>query len=135
MYVSIVLAGNGANSGFLLALAATAFLGFSLVSLVHDKAAHFTAFCVLTFLFYWLVDFGQLFFRLVASTFVVCTVGASVSLEWMQEFINPRRIFDTRDILFNAFGSLCGLLGAVALQLYKANSRMEPYEALEMEQV
>lgn len=42
-------------------------------------------------------------------TLVVCTFGASIGLEIVQSLINPARVFDVYDILFNVLGSLLGL--------------------------
>ncbi|RLV94528.1 hypothetical protein JA1_001748 [Spathaspora sp. JA1] len=42
-------------------------------------------------------------------TFLICTCGASVSSEIIQHVVNPTRVFDIFDILFNIGGSLCGL--------------------------
>lgn len=123
------------NKGFVLALIITAILGFSLIHLVHDKVAHFTCFYLLTFLFYWLIDFGQSFTILVGVSFFVCTVSGSIVLEFLQGIVNPARVYDTQDIIANIAGSCSGLISAIALQLYKVSRRMETYQELPMSQI
>lgn len=78
-----------------------AYLGFSLMQLNHDKAIHFTTFFVLTaeFFFIWQT------YRPWKFTFVVMTLGASILLEYVQNFVNPNRRFDYVDILYNVHGS------------------------------
>lgn len=123
------------NKGFVLALIVTAILGFSLIHLVHDKVAHFTCFYLLTFLFYWLIDFGQSFTSLVGVSFIVCTVSGSIVLEFLQGIVNPARVYDTQDIIANMAGSCSGLISAIAFQLYKVSRRMETYQELPMSQI
>lgn len=118
-----------------MALIVTAVLGFSLIHLVHDKAAHFSCFYLLTFLFYWLIDFGQSFTSLVGVSFLVCTVSGSIVLEFLQGIVNPARVYDTQDIVANIAGSCLGLLSAIALQLYQVSRRMETYQELPMSQI
>lgn len=85
------------------------YLGFADLSLPNDKVIHFTAFFVLTGLFYWCVDIpNRKLLRIVV--FVVCVVIAGIGSEFLQELINPRRQFDLGDIVCNECGSLLALL-------------------------
>lgn len=96
---------------FALSLAAAAYLGFALISLPYDKLVHFCVFLVLTIEFYYVFDTKNIR-RLRLATFFVCTIGASVGLEIVQEMVNPSRVFDPVDIAFNVTGSLLGLIVA-----------------------
>lgn len=71
------------------------------MQLNHDKAIHFTTFFALTaeFFFIWQT------YRPWKFTFVVMTLGASIFLEYVQNFVNPNRRFDYVDILYNVHGS------------------------------
>ena len=91
-------------------LAAAAYLGFSLVLLGHDKAIHYATFLALTAEFYMVFDTQHKLLRTVRLvTFIVCTVICSVVLEIIQPYVNPKRIFDLKDIVANVTGSLTGL--------------------------
>ncbi|ODV97748.1 hypothetical protein PACTADRAFT_31181 [Pachysolen tannophilus NRRL Y-2460] len=78
----------------------------------YDKALHFVVFMVLTALFYFLVDVRDLK-KLKILTFVICTVIASTTSEFLQDFLTgSRRKFDPMDILANMIGSAVGLIVA-----------------------
>lgn len=42
-------------------------------------------------------------------TILVCTGGAGIGLEILQNFVNPTRVFDINDIFCNIAGSLVGV--------------------------
>lgn len=42
-------------------------------------------------------------------TLLVCSVGAGVGLEILQNIVNPIRVFDINDIICNISGSLAGV--------------------------
>ena len=104
---------------FCATLLLAAYLGFSLIQLNHDKAIHFTTFFILTaeFFFLWKV------FRPWKFTFVVMTLGASILLEYVQNFINHNRRFDYVDILYNVHGS--GLALAMCCLVARRRTHIE----------
>lgn len=87
-----------------------AYLGFALIQLHHDKAMHFWAFLVLTVEFYFIFVTKRKELKILRyATFLICTVGASIGLEILQNMVNPTRVFDVNDIICNFTGSLVGL--------------------------
>lgn len=100
------------------------YLGFALLSFVHDKALHFFVFAVLTGEFFLIFQASKKSLKVLAIfTFCVCTVVASIVLEALQDYINPKRVFDIKDIYYNAFGSLCGLILAFVYQAWSLNKQ------------
>lgn len=99
-----------------------AYLGFSLIHLGHDKAIHFCTFFILTAEYFhiWHVH------RPWRITFVSMTLGASVTLEYAQNIINPARIFDYMDIAYNIAGSLLALVLCCLVQLAYSRRRRPP---------
>ena len=95
---------------FILSLLLAGYLGFALIHLPHDKLIHFLTFFILTMEFYFIFDTKNKSLKVLRLvTLVVCTFGASIGLEIVQSLINPARVFDVYDILFNVLGSLLGL--------------------------
>ncbi|KAM9930196.1 hypothetical protein OXX59_000697 [Metschnikowia pulcherrima] len=86
---------------FCISLMFAAFLGFSSITLGHDKAIHFVTFFVLTTEFYLLWETHRPW----KLTILIMTLGASVTSEYVQNFVNPNRKFDYMDIIFNIHGS------------------------------
>lgn len=80
------------------------YLGFASVHLVHDKVVHFVTFFILTAEFYYVFDTAAVR-TLRWLTVVICTVGGSVGLEFIQSLVNPARVFDVKDIACNVAGS------------------------------
>lgn len=67
-------------------------------------------------------------------TLLVCTFGASIGLEIVQSLVNPARVFDVFDILFNFLGSLLGLglsSGYHTWMVRRARSKRTRYRQLE----
>lgn len=97
---------------FGVSLCAAAYLGFALLHLGHDKAIHFTTFFILTAEFYFIWETHRPW----KLSFLVMTLGASISLEFVQGFVNPSRVFDPMDIVYNVHGSVLALVAcSVAL--------------------
>lgn len=100
-------------------LVAAGYLGFALIHLNHDKLIHALTFFIITIEVYWLFDTNNKSHKTVRLiTFLSCTVGASITLEVVQNVVNPSRIFDVYDIGFNMMGSLVGLGGCVVVHGY-----------------
>lgn len=59
-------------------------------------------------------------------------IGASVGLEYLQNFVNPARVFDYMDITYNVAGSGLALMSCVAVHAYKRRQR---YAAVESDEV
>lgn len=114
---------------FCITLLGAAYLGFSLIHLGHDKAIHFTTFFILTSEFYCLWDL----FRPWKITFVCMCLGASIGLEYLQNFINSARVFDYMDIAYNVAGSALALVSCVAVHTYKRRQRYTPIESDEVD--
>lgn len=51
------------------------------------------------------------------------TIGASISLEFLQNFVNPKRVFDPIDICFNCMGSLLSLVICQIFHTYNSYKR------------
>lgn len=51
------------------------------------------------------------------------TLGASISLEFLQNLVNPKRVFDPIDICFNCMGSLFSILFCVIVQSFRSYGR------------
>lgn len=81
----------------------------------HDKLTHFATFLILTAQFYFLWNLARPWKLTVAAM----TVGASIGLEYLQNWVNPARKFDPVDILYNISGSAL----AVVLCLYFTRDR------------
>mgnify|MGYP001045221245 CR=1 FL=1 len=80
------------------------------MQLQHDKLLHFFMFMVLTMEFYFVFDTQHKSNRIVRLlTFVICTIGGSISSEIIQGTVNPKRVFDVYDIVCNMMGSLGGI--------------------------
>lgn len=114
---------------FCVSLLAAAYLGFSLIHLGHDKAIHFATFFILTAEFYWLWEL----LRPWKITCVCMCLGASVGLEYLQNLVNPARVFDYFDIAYNVAGSVLALVGCMAVHAYKRRQRYTPIESDEVE--
>lgn len=90
---------------------AAAYLGFALISFRHDKLVHFAVFATLTAEIYFLFDIHKPW----TLTFVLATFGC-FALEYLQSFVNPARMFDAEDILYNFIGSMAALVSCVIFQ-------------------
>lgn len=111
---------------FVVSLIGAAYMGFSLVELgTHDKIIHFLTFLILTSEFYFIfnVSTHSLLRLLRVVTLGVCTIGASVFLELVQNVLNPKRVFDVYDILYNVIGSFTGLLLVSVFDIYRMKKR------------
>lgn len=106
---------------FCLSLAFAAYLGFSLISLGHDKAIHFVTFFILTSEFYFLWDT----YRPWKITVVAMTFGASIALEYVQNFVNPNRKFDYMDIIYNIHGSALAVATCCIIHSYTIRRRAQ----------
>ncbi|CCE83030.1 Piso0_002804 [Millerozyma farinosa CBS 7064] len=107
---------------FCLSLTIACYLGFASLSFVHDKALHFFVFAILTGEFFLIFQASKKSLKVLATfTFCVCTVAASIVSEALQNYVNPKRVFDINDIYCNAFGSLCGLILAFVYQAWSLN--------------
>ncbi|EGW32414.1 uncharacterized protein SPAPADRAFT_153310 [Spathaspora passalidarum NRRL Y-27907] len=105
---------------FILTLVGAGYLGFASIHLPYDKTIHFFTFTILTMEFYLIFNTKHktsTILRLI--TFLVCTCGASISSEIIQNVVNPSRVFDVYDILFNMAGSLWGLIVCCVVQDWK----------------
>lgn len=99
------------------------YLGFALIHLPHDKLIHFTTFCILTIDFYFIFDTHYKSLKILRGvTLVICTFGGSVSLEIIQNVVNPSRVFDVYDILANILGSLFGLGLSIGFMAWRKNT-------------
>lgn len=96
----------------------------------HDKLIHFTTFATLTIEFYFVFETKSLR-TLRAFTFLICTCGASISLEIIQHVVNPKRIFDIVDIFYNVGGSLIGLVLSVLVQQFRKKRRVVNHVEIE----
>lgn len=56
-------------------------------------------------------------------TLLICTFGASIGLEVLQNLVNPNRVFDINDIFCNMAGSLMGLGGSWGCQVWSIRSK------------
>lgn len=106
------------TSVFIPSLLVAAYLGFALLSLAHDKILHFSAFGILTAEFYFLFEIRKPW-RL---TILVMTIGACISLEFVQNLVNPKRTFDYEDILYNTMGSLLAVIICIFAQSFRPGS-------------
>lgn len=92
----------------------TAYLGLSANSIEQkhaDKALHFGAFFIQTFLFYWMIDAPRK--KILKFTIGICTITASIVSEFVQSiWTNSERKFDIFDIIANMVGS--GLAAAAS---------------------
>lgn len=105
---------------FLISLCIAAYLGFALIELKHDKLIHFTTFFILTSEFYFIFDTKYKSLKTLRYiTFLTCTLCASLNLEIVQNMVNPERVFDFADVVYNFFGSLSGLLVSITLQTWR----------------
>lgn len=76
-------------------------------------------FMILTVEFYFVFDTQHKSIKMVRLlTFVVCTLGGSISSEIIQGIVNPKRTFDVNDILANVLGSSLGLVGCTVYEYY-----------------
>lgn len=114
---------------FVLSLCAAAYLGFALIHLGHDKAVHFVTFFILTAEFYFL----WYRHRPWKLTFIVMTLGASISLEYAQGIVNPNRVFDAMDIVYNVHGSGLALILCCVCQSAMPRQRRAPAPELEIQ--
>lgn len=91
---------------FCVTLLIAAYLGFGEVHFEHDKAVHFITFFILTLELWFLWD------RLSArfASFLLMLVAAVIS-EFVQNTVNPNRVFDKNDI----YANLAGLMFAFTL--------------------
>lgn len=90
------------------------YLGFASLQLGHDKLIHFITFFVLTAEFYHMWQMHRPW----KLTFVCMTLGASVALEFVQNLVNPERVFDWIDIVYNVHGSGLALALCVVASLW-----------------
>lgn len=109
---------------FVATLLVAAYLGFALVSFGYDKALHFLVFGILTAEFYFLFEIRKPW----KLTLVVMTFGASISLEFLQNLVNPKRIFDYEDILYNIMGSAIALVICVVQRSIPTSRRFTDLE-------
>jgi glycopeptide antibiotics resistance protein len=67
-------------------------------------------FMILTIEFYFIFDTQHKSNRIVRLlTFVICTIGGSITSEIIQGTVNSKRVFDVYDIVYNMVGSLGGI--------------------------
>jgi len=96
---------------FAVLILASAYLGLApstIPSYQHsDKLLHFITFLLLTACFYWTIETNKR--KNLQLTFVVCTAGLGVGLEFAQAFLPNGRDFDIFDIVANILGSLAGV--------------------------
>ncbi|CAH6719240.1 hypothetical protein CLIB1444_02S04038 [[Candida] jaroonii] len=94
---------------FIVTLIGAGYLGFSSIELPHDKLIHFITFFLLTLEFFFIFQTKKIK-QLIYITFIICTLGGSIASEFLQNFINPSRIFDINDIFYNVGGSIVALI-------------------------
>lgn len=101
-------------------------MGFGLVQFSeYDKVVHYVTFLVLTGEFYYMFDVSthSLLRMLRYVTMFTCTFSASVFLEVVQGVLNPSRVFDYYDIVYNVAGSFTGLILATLFDMYRFRKR------------
>lgn len=105
-----------------------AYLGFALVHFEHDKALHFSTFFLLAIELWFLWDKPGL--RLFAFI-IILSIG--VVLEFVQNIVNPERVFDAMDIAYNLSGALIAFLLCFTVHKYRRKERKSRRTAIELE--
>ncbi|ODV87054.1 hypothetical protein CANARDRAFT_188575, partial [[Candida] arabinofermentans NRRL YB-2248] len=96
---------------FLFSLVLAAYLGFANISLPHDKLIHFAMFFVMSFLFYWILEFKSQ--RIIRNcSFIICTIVGGIGSEFIQHVVAPERTFDWYDIVANVAGSIVAIVSS-----------------------
>ncbi|ODV77911.1 uncharacterized protein CANTADRAFT_7387 [Suhomyces tanzawaensis NRRL Y-17324] len=98
---------------FIVSLMGAAVLGFGLFHLTHDKLIHFVTFMVLTIELWFVFDGKRSAGRKIRLVVVAVVASASVVLEYAQSVINPSRVFDVYDIVYNVAGLVVGIVVCV----------------------
>lgn len=113
---------------FCITLVVAAYLGFGQVHIKHDKAVHFLTFFTLTVELWFLWD--RLSLRFIAYLVMLLI---AVVLEFVQNTVNPSRIFDVQDIYANIAGLIMAFVGCMLLQQLKRKDRRKRRTAIELE--
>lgn len=105
-----------------------AYLGFGEVHFEHDKVVHFVTFFILTLELWFLWD------RLSArfASFLLVLLAAVIS-EFVQNTVNPNRIFDIYDIYANVAGLTLAFTICILAQLLRKKDRRKRWMNIEME--
>jgi len=89
----------------------------SLGSSFDDKIYHLSAYLILAFL--WVTYFKPSKKRHIVLIIFICMILFGVVLELIQHRLNPKRTYDTLDLIANCLGVILGTLIALRINVFK----------------
>ena len=89
----------------------------SLGSSFDDKIYHLLAYLILAFL--WVTYFKPSKRRYIVLIVFICMILFGVVLELIQHRLNPKRTYDTLDLIANCLGVILGTLIALRINVFK----------------